>query len=476
MALVGVIVETPALVQVGLPIFSLAEYEINRELNAVSSWSLAFPCSEEIAAQVKSRWRISIIEEGRTGYLLRRGIVSARTFRVAGDGSGVLALQGFSRLWKWNGASTHKGLSYSGTLDIKQVAEDLITGETFTAPSGHTLRKPKIDFTDASRLASLFGAAEYSRYNVREGWGEELDLVDMDDVPDSGYKIMLARAAGTDLASAGSRGIGLIAGAPTIGHDGVSIATRIIPVGTDFDGSQLTLEHATATSPFTVQSALNPDGSTYWYIEDGTAAEVIELHMVRSDVKNPSDNPATRAAAANVLYALAAAKLITSERETLSFASEIANGSEIDALPGSRVQTIFEGKAWTPWRSVTWEDFDRHMLVVKRRDIGYNGIRRVSFTFTCPEESFAIPDLPEAVPIPPPVNAPDPPQMGEDPEADLSGQDNSDPFVEKPPDLPPSQQLADLLQDMMLGRGKLQPCCADVHTGTGGGEHPVPPL
>jgi hypothetical protein len=37
MPLVGIIVETPALVRVGMPIYTLAEYEINRELNAVSS-------------------------------------------------------------------------------------------------------------------------------------------------------------------------------------------------------------------------------------------------------------------------------------------------------------------------------------------------------------------------------------------------------------------------------------------------------
>ncbi len=474
MALVGIIVETPSLARVGLPIFTLAEYEINREVNAVSTWSLAFPCSEELSRTIKSRYRITIVEEGRTGYLLRRGIVTGRTFRVAGDATGVLALQGMSRFWKYNGVFTHNGLEYNGSQDIKQVLEDLFV-ETVNAPSGYTTRKPKVTFNDATNLQAAYGAAEYVRYMMRESWDDEIDLTDMDDVEDSGYKFVMSSMAGTDKASAASRGLGLIAGAPTIGHDGVKLATRVIPIGADFDGNPLTLEHATTTAPFPVQMGVNPDGSNFWYLEIADPEEVIEEKLVRSDVKNPSDNPTTRAEAANVLYALAASRLLLAQQEILSFSSEIANGSQIEALPGSRVEVLFEGKAWTPWKTVTWENLDRHMLITKRRDIGYNGIRRTSFTLTCPETSLAIPDLPLAVPIPPPGSSPDPPDMSEDPEANLSGGDNL-PFNETPPDLPPSRALDELLKDNMLGRGKYQPCCADPTTSIGGGGVGPPPL
>jgi hypothetical protein len=479
MALVGIIVETPALVRVGMPIYTLAEYEINRELNAVSSWSLAFPCSEALSAVIKSRYRISIVEEGRSGYLLRRGIVSARTFRVSGDASGVLALQGFSRLWKTNGQSTHKGLSYDGvTKNIKQIAEELLD-ETVSAPADYASRKPKVDFNDTSRLSSLLGACEYVRYNVRESWDEEIDLVMVDDVPDSGYKFVLARQAGTDRRTAAARGYGLLSGNPVIGHDGVTMATRIIPVGTDFDGSQLTLETATETVPFPVQMGTNPDGSNFWYLEIDSPEEVIEEHFVRSDVKNPNDDPTSRTEAANVLYALAASRLLLSQKETLSFSGEIANGNQIDALPGSRVEVIFEGQARTPWKTVTWESLDRHMLITKRRDVGFAGTRRVAFTLTCPESSLAIPSLPEAVPIPPPEDSPDPPYMDPDDPmgddgSDAGGDESGNPIPEIPRDLPPSTALENLIEDIRRGRGKLQPCCADTTTGIGGGAIPPP--
>lgn len=489
MSLVGIIIETPGLVTVGLPIYTLAEYEINRGINEISTWSLAFPCDEPLAAQVKSRWRVSIVEEGRAGYLLRRGIITTRTFRVSGDGSGTLALAGMSRLWKYNGLSTHVGLGYNGPLgpvkNVKEIAEDIL-GETVTAPTGFATRFPKVTYNETSKLGSLFGVAEYSRYNVRESWGEEIDLVSMDDVPDSGYQFVLAREAGTDRASAGSRGFGMISGAPVIGHDGVTMATRIIPVGTDFDGGQLTLQYATESVPYPVQSATNPDGSTYWYLEITSPTEIIEEHFVRSDVKNPNDDAVSRAAAANTLYALAASKLLLTQQETISFGSEIANGSDVDALPGSRAQVRFTGKARTPWRSVTWENLDRHFLITKRRDVGAAGVRRVSFTLTCPEVSLAIPSLPEAVPIPPPYNSPDPPEM-HDEFGDLGGADDSggadeeasvdDPveMLDKPSDLPPSAPLAQLLDDMKRGRGSMQPCCADPTTDMGGGGN-SPPL
>lgn len=479
MPLVGIIVETPALVQVGMPIYTLAEYEVNREINAVSSWSLAFTCAEPLAAVIKSRYRISIIEEGRTGYLLRRGIITGRTFRVSGDASGVLALQGFSRLWKLNGEYTHQGLVFDGVTNTIETIADTLMGEEVITPASATSRKPKVTYNDITNLSALFSSCEYVRYNARETFGESLELVEMDNVPDSGYQFMLAREAGTDRNSAASRGIGLISGNPTIGHDGVTMATRIIPIGTDFDGSPLTLEHATTADPFPVQMGTNPDGTHYWYLEIASPDEVIELMFNRSDVKNPNDNPTDRATAANVLYALAASKLLLTQRETLSFSSEIANGNKIDALPGSRVRVKFVGQARTPWHSVTWEEIDRHMLITKRRDVGFAGTRRVGFTLTCPESSLAIPSLPDAVPIPPPVSSPDPPEMTPD---DTSGGDEGttdgttpeDIIPEKPMDLPPSAQLDELLKDMARGRGKLQPCCADPGAGIGGGGTPPP--
>lgn len=486
MPLVAVTLERPSFDPVGLPIYTLAEYEVNRDLNAAGTWSLAFPCTERLAGQVRARWRVSLIEEGRSGYLLRRGIVTGRTFRVAPDGSGVLALQGFSRLYGLVAESTHQGLAFDGTADIQDISEAL-AGEAVTVPAGASSRKPKVTFNDTSKLAAWLSALELVRYNLRETFDEDgWELVEQDNVPDSGFSFVTADYAGADLAGAAAAGLGLIADAPTIGHDGSSLATRIIPVGVDWDGKPLTLQYSTKTTPYVIHTRANPDGSNHYYLQDGEAeseGEVIELPFVRSDVKNPSNDAGTREAAANVLYALAAGELLKRRVEIISFGSTIANGDDIDALPGSRVRVRFRGIARTPWGSESWEDLDRDFLIAKRRDAGsIAGVRQVSFTLTAQETPFFIPSLPEAVPIPPsPTEPPDPPRPN-DPNDPFNPIDPSLPPFESPPfdpfpgDLPPGPGLPADLDALKRGRGAYQPCCGDPTTDVEDGAEDPPEI
>src|SRR5688500_16987176 len=98
MAQTAVIIETPALAEVGVPIL-VGEYDVLREINAAGSWAASFPATQALANQVKSRWRVSIIEEGRAGYLLRRGVVINRNYRGAEDGTGVLTLNGYGGMY-----------------------------------------------------------------------------------------------------------------------------------------------------------------------------------------------------------------------------------------------------------------------------------------------------------------------------------------------------------------------------------------
>jgi hypothetical protein len=477
MALIGVSLETPALVAVGMPILTAAEYQVEREINAAGSWALAFPCAEQLANQVKGRWRVSIVEEGRPGYLLRRGIVTVRNYQVAEDGSGVLVLQGHSRLYGLGpGTSTHQGLAFDGvSADIEDISDEL-SGESVTAPASASSRKPKVTFNDTSKLAAWLTACELARYNLRETFNEDsFELVEQDDVPDSGYSFILAEEAG-DYDTAAARGLGLIAGAPTIGHSSEDTATRIIPVGVDWDGKPLTLQYSTKSTPYAIQVGVNPDGSNYYYLQDAAAeadGEVLELPYVRSDVKNPSDNAGTREAAANVLYALAAGELIKRRSDVISFGCAIANGDKVDALPGSRVRVRFRGNARTPWGTVTWEDLDRDFLVAKRRDASsVAGVRQVSFTLTAPEVQLYVADLPEAVPIPaPPSEPPDPPPPPDpndpnDPfDPSLPPEDPALPETPLPPDLPPE-----------LPSGAYQPCCDDPRARIGDGAEDPPDI
>lgn len=483
MARVSIIVETPGLVRVGLPIIADASYDIQRELNAAGAWVVEFPAAEELARRIKSRWRISIVEEGRPGYLLRRGIVSNRDYQQMRGGDVLLRCAGFTRLYGVNRTSTHQGLQFDGTQAILTIAEDL-TGEPVTAPSvaGVAAMKPEVTFNDTSKLGALLTALEYCRLNIRETFDEDgFELVSRDDCPDSGFRFVSIERAGPELMTAAARGIGIIAGSPKIGYSGQDLANRIIPIGVDADNDPLTLEAATLNDPYPVLSALNPDGTTFWYVEDEEAiydSELIEAHYVRSDIKNPNDDAASRTQAANALYALGTGRLLQTKSDTIAFTGEIANGRLVDALPGDRVKVEFRGRARSFGGVGTFWDLDMFFLVNKRRDASSSaGVRGVSFTLTAPEVPMAIPSLPDAVPIPPPPrdppDPPDPTGYDDDPAIDEAPADEAkDPAIEDFPSSPALPPL-DLLKPPG-SPGPYQPCCADKNN-NGPGPGIIPP-
>jgi hypothetical protein len=483
---VQIIIETPALVRVGLPIIAVAAYDIEREINAAGTWVVEFPASETLTSQIRSRYRVSITEEGRPGYLLRRGIITDRQYTGGRTGDGVLRLSGLTRLYGVARQSTHLGLSFSGQ-SILEIASTL-TGETVTAPTvpDAASRTPTVTFNETSRLAALITACEYARLSVRETFDEDsFELVSWDNVPDSGFRFVTVDQAGPDLDGAAAAGMGLIAGTPRITYNGRDLATRIIPVGVDHDGNPLTLAPIAAIPalPYAVQTGINPNGSTYWYLEDAKAVaryEVVEMQLVRSDIKNPSDNPVTRILAATALYALAAGTLIQRRSDVIAFASEIANGSQIDALPGDRVRIQFRGRA----RNGSFWDLDAWFLINKRRDAAATaGVRGVSFTLTAPEIPLRVPSLPNEIPIPPPAHPPpDPPDpsTGADRTAEEAKEDKEGPLdLPAAPEVPPFGEPppAGIPPDLVPpGRepGNYQPCCPDKTTDGEGDLDPPP--
>jgi hypothetical protein len=227
----------------------------------------------------------------------------------------------------------------------------------------------------------------------------------------------------------------------------------------------------------------NPDASNYWYLEDEDAiydSELIEAPYIRSDIKNPNDNPTDRRKAADALYALSAGRLIQTKADTLAFAGEVANGRKVDALPGDRAKIEFRGRARSFAGVGSFWDLDQFFLINKRRDVGVvGGVRGVSFTFTAPEVPLATPSLPEAVPIPPPPREPpDPPDpssyddsLPEDTGPDDAAQED-DPTIDPFPAAPSIPDLA--LSKPVNPATPYQPCCAEQTTDHGGGSTPPP--
>jgi hypothetical protein len=166
---------------------------------------------------------------------------------------------------------------------------------------------------------------------------------------------------------------------------------------------------------------------------------------------------------ATVLYALAVNDLIRRRSEILSMRIAIANGADIWALPGDRVQVVFNGVADTLEAEslggssrVTWLAIDRPMLVVERHDKSdASGVRRVEFVLACPVIEYAVPALPEWTD---PVALPVPGETG-------IGNDG-----------PGADWLADTIKDIITSNKLPFPqCCPDPSTDITRGVDLLPP-
>ena len=203
----------------------------------------------------------------------------------------------------------------------------------------------------------------------------------------------------------------------------------------------------TALTPGT-HGIVNTD-SSFTSAANGFAAPMLEAGAFASQT-------------ANVLYALSVNDLIRRRSEILSLRVAVANGADIWALPGDRVQVVFNGVAETLEAEslggssrVTWLSIDRPMLVVERHDKSdASGVRNVEFVLACPMLEYAVPALPEWTD---PVSLPVPGETG-------IGNDG-----------PGADWLADTLGDIIT-RNKLPvPQCCPADTDITRGTHLLPP-
>lgn len=476
----SILLETPALAlptNMRGPINTLAAWSIRRELNKAGSWSLRFPLTEPLAAQVVTGWRCTLTQEGIIeDALLYRGKVLTHRYIIDASGQGLLELTGTDRLGVLGETVVHTGKTFTGKTLSEMIAG--VTSASIPSPSAKdTATTADITFNDQTVLAVLVKLADLYRCNLREYWGPGIDaqMIDQDAMPNAeGGNVLLTNIgvsgpAVNDIFA--NSGIGIIAGAPTITYEGSSLINRITPIGTDFDGGPLTLQSFAAyDSLYTVVTGTNPDGTHYYYLED-TASQtkhgLIETEFVRSDAKNPSDSTSTKTAAQAVLHALASSELLRRRYEVVSVNVSVANGFDIYALPGDHVRVKYQGLARTIDGANTWLNLDTQMVIMGRTDSGTpSGVRSVSFDLAAPAVAYTIPNAPTAIAIPTPrkQDTHDKPKdpLPNDPKPDTS-MDNPDGSGRGGggSSQPGNPALTKALQDLTHGTGAYQACCPD---------------
>jgi len=161
-----------------------------------------------------------------------------------------------------------------------------------------------------------------------------------------------------------------------IAEEGSGIVNRLIPIGAGVGNTQLTLEWCTAGNLpprpgyYPTQEGSNPDGSTYYYIEDSTSQAsygVVTAPYVRNDIRplTNSDNDLTNAA--NALYHAAVAAL-TRRKDPITTYRLTVSKLRSEILPGETVRVQYRGVATHNGVAYKWVDLDTDMTVLSIQD------------------------------------------------------------------------------------------------------------
>lgn len=476
----SLLLETPALAfPSGYkgPIGNLMSYMVRRELDKAGSWTVQVPLADPNNVDVVAGWRATIRQEGNLAdfafdTLMYRGEVMSHRIVINEAGQAILELSGVTPLGILANANLHIGLDETNRT-LAQISADIDSVFSYTVPTGKSTGLASMTLNEQTKLQALLKIAGYFHCSIADGFGDVITFTDQDDVPDSGWRFINVAQAGPELnqpysyPTVQSDVIGFISGAPVVSYEGSQIVNKITPLGVDWDGAPLTLSGAVAyDSKYTVQSGTNPDGSTYYYISDATSITAHgekETTLVRSDVKNPSNDQSTIAQAKGVLLAIASMTLLQRRSEVISLGVEIVNGFDCWVLPGQRVRVRYVGVAQNLDGSLTWLNLDRDFLVVGRTDIGdASGQRTVHFDLATISQTYTIPNLPTAVPMPTP--RPQDRQTSEPKPIDKTkSKDRVAPRPISPivPSVPLVDAIARALADLTNNNGAYQSCCAD---------------
>jgi hypothetical protein len=313
-------------------------------LDAIGSFSLDFPATDAKAAalQVGQELRVFREDEG----LVFRGLVDTIETAVSGE-ERVLRVRGSSLARQLVWANTLLARAFQGTTLASAVAT-LLAGSGWTAGTLDTPATTLLArFDGATVWAALLKVAEIFALHVREdplnrqvdvgAFGTSAGLV-FQNVPAVHPRLAENPALFpvTDL---------------QVTAEGAEVWNRVILLGGGEGINQLTLRHATRSSPYPVLSAAGPDGQLYWYIEDSASVAAygprVRVLVVKEAVPL-ANSPAGLTAAANALYDEGVTWLLRHKDPPTTYAVSVAGLRHVTAgAPvfevGQKARLVYHG-------------------------------------------------------------------------------------------------------------------------------------
>lgn len=199
---------------------------------------------------------------------------------------------------------------------------------------------------------------------------------------DNGYRLIHPELVATDL-SANTK-IGILSNL-TLSERSESGISQILPLGAGTGLAQLTIETATLSSPYTVQTGTNPDGSACYYLQDSTAYTQYGARMlpfVRSEIAPTDNSDAAVAAAADALYTEAAAYLASHNQDQREFSATVLNCPAALTV-GNQARVVYRGVVQVRNGAYKWINENALYWVMERRDaFGEDGAHTVELVLS----------------------------------------------------------------------------------------------
>lgn len=342
----------------------LLSASVTRGLDGVGSISLAVPGKDARAIsllQNERHVRIYQLDGGaQTARELGRGVIrklaaggSASDWALTGDGPDDLdALTRVSVL-------LGRKYSASSVSTIASSLVGLVSGWTASASGGNTT---DARFDGVSVLKALLAVCEQQGLHLRAG--DDPNEVEIGAFgTDAGLRLVNPRRGHAALYD--NDDVALIESI-SVDKSSEAVCTRLFPLGAGIGEAWLTLEDATRSTPYTVQSTTGPDGQTLYYIEDSAATSAFgQITKVGkfSNIAPLSNSAADMENAANALYDIAAAWL-TRHSQRQDVYSVTCRKVRTRVRPGDKVRLAYRGVVTRNGVVVDYLDIDDDFWVM----------------------------------------------------------------------------------------------------------------
>lgn len=355
------------------PVLTILACSYEMGLDRVGAFSLAVPADSEDADLLALEREVRIYRESEG--LVFRGIIARRSYSISADGKRQLDIAGDSIARQLVKRSTLLGLSFSGSTLAQAVggnatANTLLYGTGWSAGSLATPSTTLLARYDGlSRWEALTKVAEVFSLHVREdNLNKEIDVI----AAGTASGIVLQNVEQWTPELAANRGLFPVTQVG-VEEQSQDLVNRLVPLGAGEGINQLTLRYSNRTTPYTVQNATGPDGSTYYYIEDATSVASYGVNERVVSVKEAiplANSTSGYQAAANALYDVAATALTRSATPLTSYSVSVAGLRHVDngaALfePGQTMRLVYRGVTTDENGSArNWLDVDENLYLM----------------------------------------------------------------------------------------------------------------